>query len=248
MKHAAVLFMWLVCTWASTSYSASNPIKGEELFNQCIACHAVGEGSVNGVGPALNHLFGRRAGAVEDFQYSEAMKAKGETDNLLWDEKSLYIFLAGPERYVPGTIMAFPGLRTEQELKDLLSYLIQYSPAYVPESGEAVSPEAASAAQLPVKEVAADNEPVPEFSVEFLASADAINNGGESWGKQCRHCHGSSAYPGKAPKLTPATYEPEFVFKRITDGFRKMPAWKSVFTLEERKNLVAYILSSNFSP
>ncbi|MDB3935345.1 c-type cytochrome [Granulosicoccus sp.] len=248
MKHAAVLSLWLACCWASTSYSASNPLKGEELFKQCTACHAVGEGAVNGVGPVLNHLFGRQAGADKDFQYSEAMKAKGETDNLLWDEKSLYIFLAGPERYIPGTIMAYPGLRTEKEIKDLLSYLIQYSPAYVPESGEAVTSDAVGASQLPVRIALAENEPMPEFSAEFMTSADAISNGAESWGKQCRHCHGSSAYPGKAPKLTPATYEPEFVFTRITDGYRKMPGWRSVFTFEERKNLVAYVLSKNFAP
>ena len=248
MKHAAVLSIWLACCWTSASFSASNPIKGEELFSQCAACHAIGEGAANGVGPALNHVFGRQAAVGEDFAYSDAMKAKGEIDNLLWDEKSLYIFLAGPQRYVPGTIMGFAGLRTEKELNDLLAYLIQYSPAYVPESGEAVTAEAISESQLPVKEVVADNEPVPDFTAQFMASADAIANGGELWGKQCRHCHGSSAYPGKAPKLKPASYKPEFVFKRVTDGFRKMPAWKSVFTLEQRKNIVAYVLSQEFSP
>jgi len=106
----------------------------------------------------------------------------------------------------------------------------------------------ASSAALPKQKDESDEEAVPEFSDDFLANADAIGNGGELWAKQCRHCHGSSAYPGKAPKLTPSKYTAEFAFNRLTNGFRKMPAWKTVFTLEERMNIVAYVLSDRFSP
>ena len=154
------------------------------------------------------------------------MVAKGETEKLLWDEKSLYIFIAGPARYVPETTMGFAGLRREQEIKDLLSFLIQFSPAYVPESGEMVDPQAASEAALPVLSATEEIED-PAFTDAYLAKADAIAAGGTLWAKQCRHCHGNSAYPGKAPKLKPAGYKPDFVFDRVTNGFRKMPAWKS---------------------
>ncbi len=228
--------------------AAANPVKGEELFKQCIACHARGDGAEHGVGPTLNHVFGRIAGTAEGYaNYSEAMRNKGTADNLLWTEKSLYIFLAGPERYVPGTTMGFKGLRKEQEIKDLLAYLIAFSPAYTPESGQLVAASDAAAATLPVLK-SEDEVELPELTEAFLNDDAAITLGGELWAKQCRHCHGSSAYPGKAPKLKPARYKPEFVFDRITDGFRKMPAWKSVFTLEERKALVAYVLSRKFSP
>lgn len=231
-----------------TTHAAPNPVKGEELFKQCTACHTIGDGAAHTVGPTLNHVFGRIAGSAHGFEnFSPAMRAKGEDEKLLWDEKSLYIFLAGPARYVPGTIMGFEGLRREQEIKDLLSYLIQFSPAYEAESGKPVTAEAEAASTLPV--IAAEDEVEdPAFTEEYLADAAAITGGGELWAKQCRHCHGSSAYPGKAPKLKPARYKPEFVFNRVTDGFRKMPAWKSVFTLEERKSLVAYVLSREFSP
>ena len=57
-----------------------------------------------------------------------------------------------------------------------------------------------------------------------------------------------AAYPGKAPKLNPGSYEPEFIYERVTYGFRKMPAWKDVFSVDERKGVVAYIKSSEFSP
>jgi len=229
-------------------FAEGNPVKGAELFKQCMVCHAVGKGAENTVGPNLNHVFGRKAGSIEDYKYSEAMLAKGSDDTLIWDEKSLYIFIAGPERYVKGTTMGFKGLRTEQEIKDLLSWLIQYSPAYEVGSGELVDNASIDDSVLPEAPSAQEVEEDPDLTEDYLANKEAITSGGELWGKQCRHCHGNSAYPGKAPKLKPATYKPEFVFSRITDGFKKMPAWKSVFSLEERKALVAYVLSSEFSP
>ncbi len=57
-----------------------------------------------------------------------------------------------------------------------------------------------------------------------------------------------ATHPGKAPKLKPWRYKADFVFDRITNGFQKMPAWKDVYTKEERMALVAYILSDDFSP
>ncbi len=97
-------------------------------------------------------------------------------------------------------------------------------------------------------QAAAAEEPMPKFDKAYLSSKAAIDAGQEVWSTQCRHCHGRSAYPGKAPKLTPGGYTPEFVFDRVTNGFGKMPPWKDVFTLEQRKGLVAYIKSDSFSP
>ena len=91
-------------------------------------------------------------------------------------------------------------------------------------------------------------EPKPEFTEAYLNDAEAQELGKELWIEQCRHCHGAKAYPGKAPKLKPRKYKPGFVFRRITKGFRKMPAWKDVYSFEERKALVAYIKSRKFSP
>ncbi len=89
--------------------------------------------------------------------------------------------------------------------------------------------------------------PVP-FSEEYLASTTNIDVGGEIWAAQCRHCHGAKAYPGKAPKLKPAKYKPDWVYSRVTDGFRKMPAWKDEYSDDERMKIVAYIMSGSFSP
>lgn len=238
----------LLCLMSQVSMASGNAIKGAEIFKQCAACHTLGAGTEHTVGPNLNHVFGRVAAGAEGYAaYSDGMKAKG-AENHIWHEKTLYKFLANPAKRVPGTIMAFPGLKTEKEIKDLLAFMIEFSPAYKPKSRKAVSADAIASAVVPEMQ-AQDNTPEnPDFSDAYMANADAINTGDVLWAKQCRHCHGNSAYPGKAPKLKPARYTPDFVFDRITNGFRKMPAWKSVFTLEERSGLVAYILSDKFSP
>ena len=91
-------------------------------------------------------------------------------------------------------------------------------------------------------------ETPPEFTEAYLKNAEHQKAGKTVWVEQCRHCHGSSAYPGKAPKLKPYSYKPDFVFDRVTNGFRKMPAWGDVYSKEERMAVVAYILSDDFSP
>jgi mono/diheme cytochrome c family protein len=91
-------------------------------------------------------------------------------------------------------------------------------------------------------------EPVPVFDKAFLANKANIETGRNVWENQCRHCHGRAAYPGKAPKLNPGQLEPDFIYERVTYGFGKMPSWKDVFTAEQRKGVVAYIKSDDFSP
>ena len=88
----------------------------------------------------------------------------------------------------------------------------------------------------------------PEFTEEFLNDPAVIEAGKAVWHQQCRHCHGHAAYPGKAPKLQPSKLTPDFAYDRVTNGFRKMPSWKDVFTKEERMSVVAYVLSKSFSP
>jgi mono/diheme cytochrome c family protein len=89
--------------------------------------------------------------------------------------------------------------------------------------------------------------PVP-FTDAFLAEEANLSAGRVIWEEQCQHCHGKKAYPGKAPKLQPRRYKPDFVYRRVTDGFRKMPPWKDVYSDEERMQVTAYVLSSKFSP
>lgn len=109
---------------------------------------------------------------------------------------------------------------------------------------------ALKAAVVPAKVTAKPGQSIPPvpFTEDYLTAEANIDGGGEIWAAQCRHCHGAKAYPGKAPKLKPHKYKPDFVYRRVTDGFRKMPAWQDEYSDEERMQIVAYILSPSFSP
>jgi len=92
--------------------------KGKRVFAQCMTCHAVQEGR-NNVGPSLYQIVGRTAGSVEGFKYSDANKNSG----LVWTEEQLFTYLENPQATIPGTIMAFPGLRNPQDRADVIAYL-----------------------------------------------------------------------------------------------------------------------------
>jgi len=95
--------------------------------------------------------------------------------------------------------------------------------------------------------VLADDAPVV-FTEAFLKDKAIFKQGKEIWFEQCTHCHGYKAYPGKAPKLKPKRYTPEFVYKRVSKGFKKMPAWEEVYDKDELMAVVAYVKHRKFSP
>jgi mono/diheme cytochrome c family protein len=91
-------------------------------------------------------------------------------------------------------------------------------------------------------------DPPPPLPKEVLADRKLIAEGEAIWKDQCAHCHGAKAYPGKAPKLTPLKYTPEFVWDRVHNGFRGMPPWKDVYTPDQIIGIVAWIMSEDFWP
>ena len=105
---------------------AQDAAAGQRVFNQCSACHTINQGGANRVGPNLHGVIGRKAASVEGFRYSGPMKQKAE-EGLVWTEETLQPYLRNPREVVPGTIMAYPGLRNEQQFKDLMAYLKQQS-------------------------------------------------------------------------------------------------------------------------
>jgi cytochrome c2 len=100
---------------------------GEKVFKKCKACHAVGEGAKNKVGPQLNDLFGRVPGTVEGYKYSKAMKAFGE-DGKVWDAELLTNYLAGPKKLVKGTKMSMAGLKKPDDIANVIEYLKTFDP------------------------------------------------------------------------------------------------------------------------
>jgi len=101
---------------------AQDAAAGEKTFAQCRACHQVGPTAKNAVGPVLNGLFGRKAGTVEGYNYSDANKKSG----LTWDEATFSDYIKDPKAKIPGTKMIFPGVKDEQRIKDLTAYLKQF--------------------------------------------------------------------------------------------------------------------------
>lgn len=99
-----------------------NAEEGAEVFKKCRACHDVGAGAKNKVGPLLNDIIGRKAGTIEGFAYSEANKAAG-AKGLEWTEDVMFKYLENPLTFMPGTKMAFAGLKDAQDRKDVIAYL-----------------------------------------------------------------------------------------------------------------------------
>lgn len=98
---------------------------GETVFRKCMACHEVGEGARNKVGPELNGVVGRQIAAIEDFNYSGALVEMGEAGET-WTPEALSAFLEAPRGYAPGTKMAFPGLKDEADRDDVIAYLSSF--------------------------------------------------------------------------------------------------------------------------
>ena len=95
---------------------------GEQSFRKCSPCHSVGEDARNKVGPELNALDGRKSGSVADYSYSDANK-KAE---ITWSADSFKDYIQNPMAKVPGTKMAFAGIKNEKEIGDLWAYLAQF--------------------------------------------------------------------------------------------------------------------------
>ena len=102
---------------------AGDPKAGGQVFKKCQACHAVGEGAPNKVGPELNGLFGRAAGSVPDYNYSDANKNSG----IVWTEAIFAEYIKNPRAYIPGTAMAFAGLKKDKDIEDITAYLAQFN-------------------------------------------------------------------------------------------------------------------------
>ncbi len=115
--RAAILALGLA-TVAAPPASAADAERGAQLWRKCASCHTLEANGRNRAGPRLHGVFGRTAGSVADYPYSEALKNSG----IVWDEQTLDAYIKDAEAFVPGTKM-YGGLSQPADRADLLAFL-----------------------------------------------------------------------------------------------------------------------------
>ncbi len=121
-KMATAMAVLAVTGFAGSAFAAGDAAAGEKIFRKCKACHTIGDGAKNKVGPMLNGIVGNEIASVEKFKYSKAFRAKKD-EGFVWTEAELDAFLTKPKKYLPGTKMSFGGLKKEQQRADIIAYL-----------------------------------------------------------------------------------------------------------------------------
>ncbi|MBM3646795.1 MAG: cytochrome c family protein [Alphaproteobacteria bacterium] len=105
---------------APPAWADGDAAKGERVYNtQCKTCHTLDKGGRHLVGPNMHGLFGRKAGTMEGFKFSEAMIASG----IVWDDKTIAEYIKDPKGRIPGNTMAFIGLKRQDQIDDVIAYL-----------------------------------------------------------------------------------------------------------------------------
>lgn len=199
----------LICLSAATQVAAEaggDPERGEELYQQCSGCHQIGEGAVNRIGPQLNHIFDRPAGAVEGFRYSDSFQ-RAAAGGLEWDYDTLDAFLENPRKLVSRTRMSYRGMPDQQDRDDLVAYLRVFS------DNPRDIPEAAPTAR------AVDHSVAPEILA--IVGDPAY---GEYLSGECTSCHQASGAEAGIPSITNWPTE-DFVIAMhaYRDGVRAHP-------------------------
>jgi cytochrome c len=135
------MMLSLLVSGAAVAQDQGDAAAGEKVFAKCKACHAIGEGATNRIGPVLTGVVGRQPGTYEGYSYSDAMKTFG-TEHPAWTPELLHAFLTSPKTEVPGTKMSFPGLKEQADRDNVIAYLLTFSPDYAPAADGAAVPAA----------------------------------------------------------------------------------------------------------
>ena len=123
MKKLTLSALVVIASSAVASAALAQDVPaGKTSFNKCMACHAIGDGAKNKVGPELNGLNGRKSGTAPGYSYSDANKNSGIT----WNEAEFKDYIKDPKAKIPGTKMVFAGIKNEKEANDLWAFLAQY--------------------------------------------------------------------------------------------------------------------------
>lgn len=157
---------------------------GAEVWDYCAGCHEVGKDAENGIGPHLNGIFGRPAGGIEGFDYSDGLIREGK-NGLVWELDKLNAYLENPKALVSDTRMSFDGLETQKERDDVMAFMRQFSdnPQNIPEAAPTARPEEVV---LPAEILAIVGD--PEYG-EYLAT-------------ECTTCHQADGNYDGIPSIT----------------------------------------------
>ncbi|WP_299919204.1 cytochrome c family protein [uncultured Roseobacter sp.] len=122
----ATPLMMLPAALFADGHVTGDAAAGEKVFRKCKACHAVGEGAENKVGPALNGVVDRAVASVEGFSYSDVLVGLRDAGKT-WTAEELAAFLEKPRNYAKGTKMSFAGLRKEDDRANVIAYLATFA-------------------------------------------------------------------------------------------------------------------------
>jgi len=110
---------------AAPALAEGDTAAGEKVFNKCKACHMIGDGAKNRVGPSLTGIVDEEIASNPDFKYSDAFMEK-KAEGVVWTDEVLHEYLISPKAFAPGTKMTFAGLPKEKDRDDVVAYLMTF--------------------------------------------------------------------------------------------------------------------------
>lgn len=163
---------------ATAEPAAIEPEKGAKSFSACKACHGVEKGGANKVGPNLWGIVNRAAASVDGFKYSKAMAGFAGT---VWSPAQLDEYLASPKKVVPGTAMAYAGMKSAPDRRNLIAWLASQSDAPISAdqlgfvaAAEAAQAPAAAADPAPAADAVVRADPAPPSAEDVAKENEAV--------------------------------------------------------------------------